>query len=133
MNNDRLEEKKLNAIKVHEKLVQFLDAHGQSKWSPSFTKIIEALKAGEFDQAVSLDKAIPRFNMGSFGDFYLTGEGCETDSDAQAKFVFLAGAQHKTIINIRVYKEYGLDNDLVDSNFKPHNQESKVKMLKKLR
>ena len=133
MNKDRLEAKKLNAIQVHEKLVHFLIAHGQPKWSPSFKAIIDALKADDLDMAVALDKEIPRVNMGSFGDFYLTGEKGETDAEAQAKFVFLAGAQHKSITNIRVYKEYGLDHGLVDPDFDSLNRESRIEMLKKLR
>jgi len=59
---------------VHEKLVRFLDGHGQSKWTPRFAEILVALKVDNFDLAVSLDKSIPRVNMGSFGDFPLKGD-----------------------------------------------------------
>ncbi|MDA3873798.1 MAG: hypothetical protein PF795_07540 [Kiritimatiellae bacterium] len=83
--------------------------------------------------AVSLEKSIPRINMGGFGDFYLTGEEGETDADTQSKFVFLAGAQRKSITNIRVYKEYGLDHGLVDTNFDELNRESNMQMVRKLR
>jgi hypothetical protein len=133
MNDRRLEEKKGNAIAVHEDLVRFLYDHGLSRWPQYFVEIIQALKAAEFDEAISLDKAIPRSNMGSFGDFNVKGVDEETDGDALAKFLFLSGAQRKSITNIRVYREYELDHALVTTDFDAVDEEAKVKLFQELR
>ena len=133
MNDKRLEEKRCNAIAVHEDLVRFLNDHGLSRWPQYFVEIIEALKAAAFDKAISLDKAIPRANMGSFGDFNIKGVNEETDRDALAKFLFLSGAQRKTITNIRVYREYELDHALVVTDFDTVDEESKAKLFQELR
>jgi hypothetical protein len=133
MNDKRLEQKRINSIEVHEDLVRFLDGHDLSKWSMYFVEIVAALTAHELDEAISREKAIPRSNIGSFGVFNIKGVNEETDRNALAKFLFLSEAQHKSIANIRVYREYDLDHDLVSTDFSAVDEETKQKLFQELR
>ena len=129
----QLESKRENVIKAHILLIQFLDSHGFSSWSERFRDVVNALDTCDLENAITLEKAIPRAGMGSFGDISIDPITGEEEWEAWSKFVFFTAAQHKSISNIRAYLEYNLDNELLDLDYDGKSIEAKKEALKQLR
>lgn len=115
MDDVLLQSKRDNAIVILEQLIAFLDAHDLGGWSPRLREIIDALHCNKDRAAIAIEKAIPRANMGSFGDFYINGIDDESDGDAEQRFLKLNGAAGKSIANIRLYLDYEMNRPLIDT------------------
>jgi uncharacterized protein (DUF1810 family) len=109
----RLEQKRHNALQLVEQLIVFLDSHDLGIWSPPLREVADALRRGDDLAAIAANAAIPRVNMGSFGDFYVVDRAGQGDANADAAFRRLDGAVGQAMANIRVYLDHGLDHPLV--------------------
>ena len=129
----RLEEKPSNAIDIHKCFIAFLHSHQLNTRVSKFERILADLKASDFDAAIEHDKAIPRGGMGSLSDVYLDPKPGEDPAKTQSSFLYLLGAQHKSIARIRVYRTYDLDHPLIDLNLDNLDAATRVSLLQKLR
>lgn len=114
MDSLRLAAKRENVIAITTQLVTFLNSHSLAGWSPRFREIIVALQQGDDSAAIALEDAIPRVNMGSFGDFYVDDIDGESEGHGQRQFECLNSAVIKAITNLRLYVTYEIDRPLVE-------------------
>lgn len=95
-----LEEKRLEAMRATNELIELLIAMGLSGWADKFVPVYALLEKRNFIGAISLNKRYSYGGMGSLLDRYV---------DNQVEFERCVSRQSQALTNIRIYSDFGVN------------------------
>jgi len=122
----------MNAIDIHTCVIAFLRSHQLDRWVDGFQQILTALDESKLNQAIDLNKTIPRGGMGSLSDIFMEPKSGEDANKLQSSLMYLIGSQGRSIDRIRVFMTYNLDHPLIDLDLDNLDAATRVKLLQQL-